>query len=207
MLSSFILPTQSVVLPFPPWFFVLAYTKQTLKLQRGWITERAEDKGKYQRNTERKTRGGKSKKEKKWEKRAVDKFSHSTAAEWERFNHLSAQSLAASQSPRLIFFSHSLLFSSPPSVTSGWGEKPFPERNKARNGGITESLSEWLNRPKPKAHTLSGERLNPVHDLYHQELYGHLGLIGFGPKVKKKKKESEFFGGLHLEWKHVTSIY
>lgn len=75
----------------------------------------------------------------------------------------------------------------PCSVTSGWGEKPSRERNKARNGGITGSLSEWLNRPKLKAHTLSGEGLNLVHDLYHPELHGHLGLIGFGTRKKKVK--------------------
>lgn len=32
-----------------------------------------------------------------------------------------------------------------------------------------------------------GEGLNLVHDLYHPELHGHLGLIGFGPEKKKKK--------------------
>lgn len=52
-----------------------------------------------------------------------------------------------------------------------------------------ESLTEWLNRPKPRAHTLSGEGLNLVHDLNHPELHGHLGLISFGPKKERKKKE------------------
>lgn len=39
----------------------------------------------------------------------------------------------------------------PSSATSAGGEKPSPEQNKARNGGITESLSEWLNGPKAES--------------------------------------------------------
>lgn len=52
----------------------------------------------------------------------------------------------------------------PSSVTSGWGEKPSPERNKAGNGEITASLSEWLSSLQLRAHLLSREEPNLLHD-------------------------------------------
>lgn len=85
----------------------------------------------------RKSKGGRTR------ERAVDTFLLSITAEWERFNRLRAQSPATSPiNPRLIFSPPSRYFHLS-SVTSGWGEKPSPERNKVRNGGITESLTEF----------------------------------------------------------------
>lgn len=72
----------------------------------------------------------------------------------------------------------------PSSVTSGWGEKPSPEQNKARNGEITESLSEWPARLKPSAHPLSREELNLLHDPSSPRGPRPFGLDGFLIKTK-----------------------
>lgn len=63
-----------------------------------------------------------------------------------------------------------------------------------------ESLSEWLNTPKPRAHILHRDGLHLVHDLYHPWLCGHLALIGFGLRYKKnivsgeKQLEEKYYG-------------
>lgn len=61
---------------------------------------------------------------------------------------------------------------------------------KRETEGLQKASQSGSTDPKPKAHILSGEELKLVHDLYHQQLHGHLDLIGFGggkKKIKKKK--------------------
>ena len=144
VIYSFIFPPQCVV---PPWFFVLAflYTQTNSKTPEGLnYTERDEDKRKYQRNRERKTKRRQSERGRK-SCGYTFTFYRSWMGEIQPFK--------GSKSDHISYHTGSYFplpprRSPPSSVTSGRGEKPFPERNKARNGGITESLSEWLNRPK-----------------------------------------------------------
>lgn len=151
---------QGAFVPFypPSWipcfpsvlcFSIFSYANN---LKKAWGAEprRGEDRRKYQRNTENnKTKGG----------------SRGGCSYFASFCQHSPP-LKSNHSP-IVQLHISLLLPwrfHPSSVTSGWGEKPSPERNKARNEEITESLSEWLSRLQLRAHPLNREELNLLHD-------------------------------------------